>query len=68
MPTPDQNMLTPSKISVKPNVMPLVVPEYDFEGQSRWDIFGMAGNFTVNSIQTFDSKGQPHDAQNDNND
>ena len=26
MPTPDQNMLTPSKISVKPNVMPLVVP------------------------------------------
>ena len=34
MPTPDQNMLTPSKISVKPNVMPLVVPEYDFEARA----------------------------------
>jgi hypothetical protein len=68
MPTPDQDMLTPSKISVKPNVMPLVVPEYDFEGQSRWDIFGVAGQLTRNSVQTFDRDGKPHDAQDDHND
>lgn len=61
-------MLTPSQLAIEPNVMPLVVPNYDFEKQSRWDGTLMAGSYTNNSIQTFNSKGQPADAKSDNTD
>jgi len=58
--------LTPSQLSVKPSVMSIMVPDYDFEGQSRGTL--MAGNNTSGSIQTFDSSGKPKDATSDNND
>jgi hypothetical protein len=61
-------MLTPSQISIKPNVIPLIVPDYDFDGQNRWDGTLMAGNQTSNSIQTFDGNGKPKDAKDDKND
>ena len=61
-------MLTPSQIAVKPNVMSIMVPDYDFEGQNRWDGTLMAGSHTFNSIQTFSSSGNPCDSQNDSND
>jgi len=61
-------MLMPSQISVKPNIMPLMVPNYDFDSQNRWDGTLMAGQFTSNSIQTFSNSGQPCDAKNDDND
>jgi hypothetical protein len=61
-------MLTPTKLSSKPNVLPLLVPEYDFLKQSRWDGTVMAGSFTSNSIQTFNNNGQPNDAKSDNTD
>lgn len=62
-------MLTPSQISVKPNVMSIIVPEYDFEGQNRWDGTLMAGEFTANSAQTFHpTTGMPEDANSDYND
>ena len=61
-------MLTPSQIAVKPNVMSIMVPAYDFEGQNRWDGTLMAGSYTSGSIQTFDSSGNPTDSQSDSND
>lgn len=61
-------MLTPSQLSVKPNVMPLMAPDYDFAGQNRWDGTLMAGKYTANSVQTFDHNGNPRDSQSDNND
>lgn len=61
-------MLTPSKLSIKPRVLPIIVPEYDFESQIRWDGTLMAGSHTFNSIQTFGSNGQPCDTKNDSND
>lgn len=61
-------MLMPSQISIKPNIMPLMVPNYDFDSQNRWDGTLMAGNHTYNSIQTFDRSGKPCDAQDDQND
>lgn len=62
-------MLTPSGLSVEPHVMPLVVPDYDFDNQNRWGGMSIAaGRYTGSSIQTFDHKGQPKDSQSDNND
>lgn len=61
-------MLMPSQISVKPNIMPLMVPNYDFDSQNRWDGTLMAGQWTRNSIQTFDFNGKPCDSKNDDND
>jgi hypothetical protein len=61
-------VLTPSQLSIKPNIKQIVVPEYDFDNQIRWHTPVMAGRYTYNSIQTFDNKGQPRDAQSDNND
>lgn len=61
-------MVTPSQISVKPNVMPIIVPEYDFEGQNRWGGTLMSGDFTHGSVQTFNSDGQPVDNNSDSND
>ena len=58
-------MLTPSQISVKPNVMPITVPDYDFDRQNRWDGISMMST-TSNTKQTFDGKGQPKDQTSDN--
>lgn len=60
--------LTPTQLSSKPNIMSVIVPEYDFKNQNRWDGTLMAGSFTSNSIQTFNSNGQPNDAKSDNTD
>jgi hypothetical protein len=60
-------MVTPSSLSVKPNVKAVVMPDYDFEGQFRWDLPLMAA-YTGNSIQTFDAHGKPNDSRSDNND
>ena len=61
-------MLTPSQLSVTPNTVHIVAPNYDFDGQTRWDGTMMAGSYTGSSIQTFASNGQPCDSQSDNND
>ena len=61
-------MLIPSQISVKPNIMPFMVPNYDFDSQNRWDGTLMAGAWTQNTIQTFSHDGKPCDAQGDTND
>lgn len=61
-------MLMPSQLAVKPNVMSIMVPNYDFEGQQRWDGTLMAGSQTYNSVQTFNNNGQPCDSTVDNND
>ncbi|MHB8310475.1 MAG: hypothetical protein ACYDCY_08695 [Metallibacterium sp.] len=59
-------MLTPSQISKKPKVMPLIVSDYNFETQARGMM--MAGNYTSSSVQTFDVKGKPTDSKSDHND
>lgn len=59
-------MLTPSQISKKPKVMPLIVLDYNFETQERGPY--MAGSHTASSIQTYDGRGKPSDSRNDNND
>ena len=61
-------MLTPSQIAVKPNVKSILVPDYDFEGQNRWDGTLIAGSYTSGSIQTFNTDGKPSDSESDNND
>ena len=61
-------MLTPSQIAVKPNIKSILVPDYDFEGQNRWDGTLIAGSYTSGSIQTFNNDGKPSDSQSDNND
>jgi hypothetical protein len=59
-------MLTPSQLGSKPNVKRIALPDYDFDRQGRGSTLDMAHTF--NSIQTFDSKGHPHDSKNDNTD
>lgn len=61
-------MLTPSQLTVTPNVVPLMAPDYNFEGQNRWDGTLMAGKYTAGSTQTFDHTGRPKDSQSDHND
>jgi len=61
-------MLTPSQIAVKPNIKSILVPDYDFEGQNRWDGTLIAGSYTSGSIQTFNTDGKPSDSESDNND
>jgi hypothetical protein len=61
-------MLTPSSLSVKPNVKHIQVPDYDFDGQFRWHQPLMAGSYTSATVQTFDSQGKPTDSVADNND
>lgn len=58
--------ITPSAIAVLPNVLSVIVPEYDFEHQIRGDILSMS--FTALSLQTFGPKGEVKDAKHDNND
>jgi hypothetical protein len=59
-------LLTPSQLSTQPNIMSIMVPDYDFDGQSREML--MAGSYTAGSIQTFSNNGQPCDNQSDKND
>lgn len=45
------------------------MPAYDWKRQMRGDAaMQMAGQYTSNSLQTFNGKGQPTDAQSDRND
>ena len=45
------------------------MPAYDWKRQMRGDAaMQMAGNTTYNSVQTFDSNGQPNDSTSDTND
>jgi hypothetical protein len=62
----EPSMITPSQLGKKPVVRQLVVPDYDYEGQTRTGLFAMS--YTTNSIQTFNHKGVPTDARSDNND
>lgn len=57
---------TPLQLSIKPNVMHVVAPDYDFEEQTRGVL--MAGKYTARSIQTYNSQGKPNDSQSDSND
>lgn len=62
-------LLTPGMLAEHGVTVEVPVPEYDWKRQQRWDEnMPVAGKYTSNSIQTFDHKGKPHDAQNDNND
>lgn len=58
---------SPTDLSENPSTAEFPLPAYDWNKQTRHDTI-VAGKFTQNSIQTFDYKGQPKDAQNDNND
>jgi len=58
-------MLLPSQLSVKPNATPITVPEYDFEGQNRWDGAMIAMATTSSTKQTFDNNGKPRDQTSD---
>ena len=60
-------MLTPSELAEQPKVLNVVVPDYDFEKQSRTD--GMTTMaYTGGSVQTFNSQGKPNDSKSDQND
>lgn len=64
-----QSLLTPSLIAERCVAVELPVPEYDWLRQQRWDGTGpVAGKYSGNSVQTFNSKGQPNDSRSDNND
>ena len=60
-------MLNPLTLSDEPSTTEFHLPTYDWNKQTRHDTI-VAGKSTLNSIQTFDSKGHPKDSQNDNND
>jgi hypothetical protein len=59
-------MLTPNQLGLKPNVREVTLPDYNFERQARGSALEMSHTF--NSIQTFNTKGQPSDSKNDNTD
>lgn len=58
---------SPLTLASPPSTFAETAPEYRWGEQRRYgDI--VAGRFTTQSQQTFDSKGQPKDANADNND
>jgi hypothetical protein len=59
--------MSPAGLSQSPSTTACPMPAYDWKKQTRHDTI-VAGNWTYNSIQTFDSTGRPSDAQSDNND
>jgi hypothetical protein len=63
-----QTRITANHLGKYPQTMPIAVPEYDFDNDMRWNGTILAGAYTSNSIQTFDSKGSPNDARSDNTD
>ena len=58
---------TPTTLSASPYNGGFHLPAYDWNKQSR-NLVTNGGKFSLNSVQTFDSKGMPKDAKNDNND
>jgi hypothetical protein len=58
---------TPAGLSQSPSTTPCPLQAYDWKKQTRYETI-VAGKYTVNSIQTFDSYGKPKDAQSDSND
>ena len=58
---------SPLTLASPPSTFAETAPEYRWDEQRRYgDI--VAGRLTLRSQQTFDSKGQPKDANFDNND
>jgi hypothetical protein len=60
-------MLLPSLLAVKPTVQSLVMCDYDFQGQNRWDST-LHMSTTSGTLQTFNSSGKPSDSKSDPND
>jgi hypothetical protein len=58
---------SPVELSESASTTEFPLPAYDWNKQTRHDTI-VAGKYTSNSLQTFDSKGQPKDSQSDNND
>lgn len=57
---------SPIKLSESPSTSDFPLPAYDWNKQTRHDT--IVASYTSNSLQTFNSKGQPSDAKSDNND
>ena len=62
-----KTMQTPQTLRESPSKTEFHLPAYDWNKQTRHDTI-VAGGWTSNSLQTFDSNGQPKDAQMDDND
>ncbi len=62
-----KTMQNPLTLSDQPSTTEFHFPAYDWNKQTRHGTI-VAGTVTSNTIQTFDNKGQPSDAKNDNND
>ena len=58
---------SPATLAERPSTFAERIPEYQWESQQRYGHIS-AGRYTSRSQQTFDSKGQPKDANSDNND
>jgi hypothetical protein len=60
-------MITPSKISVKPEKVNIVVSDYSFPDQTREEgKFPLLAYYTWNSMQTYNYQGYPSDTSGDN--
>jgi len=60
-------MLTPSKISVKPEIVNIIVSNYNFPEQAREEgKLPLYAYYSYNSMQTYDYRGMPYDATGDN--
>jgi hypothetical protein len=62
-----KKLQNPVTLGETPSKTQFQVPKYDWRNQTR-HITSLAGRYTGNSLQTFDSKGQPKDSRSDNND
>jgi len=64
---PQTAVVSPADVAVAPLVQNVVVPDYDFVAQQRMTgrEIKVAGNYTMNSQQTYDFQGHPHDATGD---
>ena len=60
--------LTPSILSRPVPSIQADVPSYNWTEQRLQQDSPLAGKFTWNTMQTFDSKGLPNDSKGDNND
>lgn len=61
-------MLTPDDLAVVSKSQSIQVPDYNFQRKMLFTNQEIVMSFTSNSIQTFDYKGQPSDAKQDNTD
>jgi len=60
-------MITPSKISVKPEKVNIVVSNYSFPDQTReHGKLPLLAYYTYNSMQTYNWQGYPSDSSSDN--